>query len=184
MPHHQGQIPSRAERRTMQPDVSWQHGRGVNTWQSLTRLHAVSGCPGSLSSPLKCHANFRGPRCMVPTKLFPPQIFSDTSRPLLLPSALLPCLPLVHFLKLHFSSASFHFLLLPFAPGVAHGEEEQPALFCSSGRSSSQPPTCPSVSLCPLMHRIQLMDQMFAQCAAPFKEVKMKLSMDRMAVDL
>lgn len=32
-----------------------------------------------------------------------------------------------------------------------------------------QPPTCPSVSLCPLMHRIQLMDQMFAQCAAPFK---------------
>lgn len=32
-----------------------------------------------------------------------------------------------------------------------------------------QPPTCPTVSLCPLMHRIQLMDQMFAQCAAPFK---------------
>lgn len=32
-----------------------------------------------------------------------------------------------------------------------------------------QPPTCPSVSLCPLMHRIQLMDQMFAQCAASFK---------------
>lgn len=32
-----------------------------------------------------------------------------------------------------------------------------------------QPPTCPSVSLCPLMHRIQLMDQMFAQCATPFK---------------
>lgn len=32
-----------------------------------------------------------------------------------------------------------------------------------------QPPTCPSVSLCPLMHRIQLMDQMFAQCAALFK---------------
>lgn len=31
---------------------------------SLPRLHAVSGCPGSLSSPLKCHANFRGPRCM------------------------------------------------------------------------------------------------------------------------
>ena len=30
-----------------------------------------------------------------------------------------------------------HFLLLPFAPGVAHGEEEQPALFCSSGLSSS-----------------------------------------------
>lgn len=29
------------------------------------------------------------------------------------------------------------FLLLPFAPGVAHGEEEQPALFCSSGLSSS-----------------------------------------------
>lgn len=32
-----------------------------------------------------------------------------------------------------------------------------------------QPPTCPSVSLCPLMHRIQLMGQMFAQCAALFK---------------
>lgn len=32
-----------------------------------------------------------------------------------------------------------------------------------------QPPTCPTVSLCPLMHRIQLMDQMFAQCEAPFK---------------
>lgn len=32
-----------------------------------------------------------------------------------------------------------------------------------------QPPTCPSVSLRPLMHRIQLMDQMFAQCVAPFK---------------
>lgn len=32
-----------------------------------------------------------------------------------------------------------------------------------------QPPTCPTVSLCPLMHGIQLMDQMFAQCEAPFK---------------
>lgn len=32
-----------------------------------------------------------------------------------------------------------------------------------------QPPTCPTVSLCPLMHRIQLMDQMLAQCAPPFK---------------
>lgn len=29
-----------------------------------------------------------------------------------------------------------YFLLLPFALGVAHGEEEQPALFCSSGLSS------------------------------------------------
>lgn len=34
-----------------------------------TRLHAVSGCPGSLSSPLKCHANFRGPRCMGPLSI-------------------------------------------------------------------------------------------------------------------
>lgn len=29
-----------------------------------------------------------------------------------------------------------HFLLLPSAPGVAGGEEEQPAPFCSSGLSS------------------------------------------------
>lgn len=36
---------------------------------SLTRFHAVSGCPGSLSSPLKCHANFRGPRCMGPLSI-------------------------------------------------------------------------------------------------------------------
>lgn len=94
------------------------------------------------------------------------------------------------------NSSFFHFLnflLLPFAPGVAHGEEEQlMVLFlrtvllaqntdgyygaahklimleinCCCQR---QPPTCPSVSLCPLMHRIQLMDQMFAQCAALFK---------------
>lgn len=32
-------------------------------------MHAVSGCPGSLSSPLKCHANFRGPRCMGPLSI-------------------------------------------------------------------------------------------------------------------
>lgn len=36
---------------------------------SSTRSHAVSGCPGSLSSPLKCHANFRGPRCMGPLSI-------------------------------------------------------------------------------------------------------------------
>ncbi len=36
---------------------------------SSTRLHVVSGCPGSLSSPLKCHANFRGPRCMGPLSI-------------------------------------------------------------------------------------------------------------------
>lgn len=44
------------------------------------------------------------------------------------PSSLTSLLPFFRLL---------HFLLLPFAPGVAQGEEEQPALFCSSGLSSS-----------------------------------------------
>lgn len=47
---------------------------------------------------------------------------------IILPPFSLTSLPLFRLL---------HFLLLPFAPGVAHGEEEQPALFCSSGLSSS-----------------------------------------------
>lgn len=60
---------------------------------------------------------------IIPFTLFPlPPPFRSH------PSALTSLLPF---------SCLLHFLLLPFAPGVAHGEEEQQALFCSSGLSSS-----------------------------------------------
>ncbi len=82
--------------------------------------------------PLSLNFYFYGSSLLLPFSSSPHHHPSHIFTLFLLPSpssiALTSLLPFFRLL---------HFLLLPFAPGVAHGEEEQPALFCSSGLSSS-----------------------------------------------